>query len=190
MRSHKDHLDKLSVARAALVAVALVFSFSFLFAQPVSAGTWMEHMTRIPNLKHQTEELELELKNLIKEKRQAESDAKVRTLTLEIGEKYKALKEAGEKLEAETNHVRFKHPEQAAALDHKYVRFKVKTLHDLESEVGIDGKLDRIKQHVLATFPVPELTIVKVETPKISPLLRKPASLEESDVPEKLKLTK
>jgi hypothetical protein len=154
-------------------------------------GGFSGHLSKISALKHETEDLEAETKHLIEEKREADDDAKVRALTLEIAEKYKSLKEAGEKLEAETTLVRFHFPEQAENLARKYVRFKTKSLKDLESEAGIDGRLDRVHEHVLATFPVPELEKAKNEAPKINPIfIRKPASLEDQDVPDQIVLKK
>lgn len=188
MRSRKD-LHR-NARKAALTALATVFLGSFVGSTAL-AGPWAEHMQKIPALKRQTEDLEGEIKHLIEEKRETDDDAKVRQLTLEIAEKYKALREAGEKLEAETTHVRFKHPEQASQLDRKYVRFKVKSMRDLESEVGIDGRLDRIKKQVMEIFPIPHAETAKSEEPKISPYLRKPASVEvDDDVPEKIVLKK
>lgn len=186
MRSRKDRRRKAQISFVTLVAGFVLFATSTARA----AESFIEHMTKIPVLKRQTDDLENEIKHLIAEKREADEDAKVRTLTLEITEKYKVLKETGEKLEAETNIIRFHYPEQANSLDRQYVRFKLKTMHDLESEVGIDGKLDRIKQHVFNIFPIPKPDSGKVEVSKVSPFLRKPASIEENDVPEKIVLKK
>ncbi len=148
------------------------------------------HMTKISALSRETQELEEQIKHIIAEKRETTDEKTVRTMTLEIAEKYRALEEASKKLEAETVQVRFHFPEQAQSLDRKYVRYNKKSLKDLESEAGIDGKLDRIKERVLATFPVPEIEKEKTAPPKISPLfIRTPASVDE-DVPEKIVLKK
>ena len=187
MRSRRDHL------KAIFVAVALTMSATAHAAEEGASpnGTgFSAHMSKISALKRETDELEEQIKRVIEEKREASDEKAVRAMTLEIAEKYRALETASEKLEAETALVRFHYPEQSEKLDRKYVRFKKKSLKDLESEAGIDAKLDRIRDHVLATFPVPEIEKQKTEAPKVSPLfIRAPASVED-DVPEKIVLKK
>jgi hypothetical protein len=201
MRSRKDRFKRASssaLGTAALIAavVASTAYSSRAFANEEAASTapggsgFTAHVAKMTALKKETEELEEQIKKLVEEKRETDDDAAVRSMTLEIAEKYKALELAGEKLEAETVLVRFHYPEQADQLDRKYVRFKTKSLKDLENEAGIDGKLDRVHERVLATFPVPEIEKAKNSPPKVSPFfIRKPASLEE-DVPEKIILKK
>jgi hypothetical protein len=187
MLSRKDQLKALVVVIVVMMSMNARAAESS--ASPAGSG-FVGHMTKISALKRETEELEEQIKHLIEEKRQAHDDKIVRTLTLEIAEKFRALETASEKLENENVQVRFHYPEQAEKLDRKYVRFKKKSLKDLESEAGIDGKLDRVREHVLATFPVPEIEKQKTEAPKVSPLfIRAPASIED-DVPEKIVLTK
>jgi hypothetical protein len=188
MRSRKDKLKAVTIMLIVLLSLSAHAGEGESTAP--GGGGFTGHLAKIAALKRETEELESATKKLIEEKREADGETAVRSLTLEIAEKYKALKESGSKLEAETTLVRFHYPEQAEDLDRKYVRFKTKSLKDLESEVGIDGRLDRIHAHVLATFPVPEIEKAKTEAPKINPIfIRKPASLED-DVPEKITLTK
>lgn len=191
MRSRKDIILKI------FAAVLSMATASHALAGEEGGGTgpggsgFTAHLTKISALKKETEELEEQIKKLIEEKRETQDEAAVRSMTQEISEKYRALETASDKLEAETVEVRFHYPEEAEKLDRKYVRFKKKSLKELEGEAGIDGRLDRIRQHVLATFPVPELEKAKEEAPKINPIfLRKPASVEDDDVPEKIVLKK
>ena len=189
MRSRKDLIPKRIFSQ--LVCLAAFAVVTFVSASSAIAGPWVEHVTKIPQLKREADDLEAQLKQLIKEKRATEEERAVSTQTAEIAQKYKQLKEVGERLEAETTHVRFKHPEQAEKLDRQYVRYKTKSLGDLEGEVGIDGKLDRIHAQVNETFPQPIVNGGKPVEPKINPFfMRKPASLEEANVPEKIILKK
>jgi hypothetical protein len=190
MRSHKD-----SLKFAAALIVLTISMHAYANEEAASSGPagsgFIARMTKISALKRETEDLEEQIKHLIEEKRESHDEKAVRTMTVEIAEKYRALETASEKLEAETVQVRFHYPEQAEKIDRKYVRFKKKSMKELESEAGIDGKLDRIRERVLATFPVPEIEKAKTEAPKISPLVvRQPASVEDSDVPEKIVLKK
>jgi hypothetical protein len=171
---------------AIFACVALSFASS-----SAHAGPWSQHLMAISKLKAEVDALEGEIKHMIHERRESHVESEVRELTVSIAEKYKALKESSDKLEEETTHIRFKHPEQADQLDRKYTRHHLKSLDDLASEVGIDGRLDRIKRKVAATFPTPEQKRAETEPPKINPFFRKPASLEEdSEAPEKIVLKK
>lgn len=149
------------------------------------------HLAKMTALQRETEELEEQIKKLVAEKREADDETQVRNMTNEIAQKYKTLTETGKKFEDEANLIRFKFPEQADKLERKYIRFTSKSLKQIEGEVGIDAKLDKIHEQVLATFPVPEIEAAKKAPPKISPIfLRKPASVDDEDVPEKIVLTK
>jgi hypothetical protein len=53
----------------------------------------------------------------------------------------------------------------------------IKTVHDMETEIGMDGRLDRLKAHVLQIFPLSERSLSAEFRPKVSPLLRRPASV-------------
>lgn len=183
MRSHKLTL-KLTLTAAAVVVVSLFTSVS-------KAGEWPAHLAKISKYKSETTSLEGEVKHLLEAKKHAHSEGEVRELTLQIADRYKALKTAAEKLETEVTHVRFKHPEQADQLERKYTRYQMKSLDDLASEVGIDGRLDRIKRQVAEIFPTGEAKVAEKPAPKVSPLLRMPASVVvDEDAPEKIVLKK
>ncbi len=197
MRSRKQILKQLRAgltpARVAFARSVLVVLVALLPQSFAHAGPWPEHLAKISKLKSEVDALEGEIKHMIHEKREMHVDSEVRALTEEIATKYKSLKEASDKLEEETTHIRFKHPEQADQLDRKYTRHHLKSIDDLESEVGIDGRLDRIKRRVEATFPTPEQKRALTEAPKINPFfVRKPASLEDGDddTPDKIVLKK
>lgn len=190
MQSRKDKLKALVVVIVMMMSVNVRAAEEASGTGPGGSG-FNAHMTKISALKRETEELEEQIKKLIEEKREAHDVKTVRAMTLEIAEKFRELETASDKLETETVQVRFHYPEQAEKLERKYVRFKKKSLKDLESEAGIDGKLDRVREHVLATFPVPEIEKQKTEAPKVNPFfIRAPASVEDEDVPEKIVLTK
>lgn len=200
MRFRKGSLTLSALTIVGAVACGLVISVASNEARaeeeakssaPGGSGYTL-HLAKMTQLKKESDDLEEEIKKLVAEKREADDDAQVRQMTNEIAEKYKALKTAGDKLEEEANLVRFRYPEESGDLDRKYVRFKTKSLKDIEGEVGIDGKLDHIRNHVLAIYPVPELEAKKNAPPKVNPIfVRKPASEDANqDVPEKIILSK
>ena len=191
MQSRKGSSLKLGVVIVSMMLTTHARANEEAAATGPGGSGFTLHVSKIANLKKETDELEEQIKKLIEEKREAHDETAVRNMTLEIAEKYRSLEEASDKLEEEQVQVRFHYPEQTQALERKYVRFKKKSMKDLEAEAGIDGRLDRIRDHVLATFPVPEIDAKKNAPPNINPVfLRKPASVDDEDVPEKIILKK
>jgi DNA-binding MarR family transcriptional regulator len=179
MRFHK--LSLLNLA-SALLAV--------LISMPAFAGNWGEHETKLALLRQRVKDAETETMHLIEEKRNTHDQAAVKQIIEQIGISHEAFTKAAKQLEAEELHVRFKHPEHAEKADVKYTRRHTKSLDDMEAEVGLDGRLDKIKAQVLSTFPVPKLLEASHVDAKLLPMLRKPASVEDEDAPEKITLVK
>ncbi|HVK60209.1 MAG TPA: hypothetical protein VM432_01615, partial [Bdellovibrionales bacterium] len=123
---------------------ALKFSLIAAIIMMVSnahAGTWGEHESKLATLRQRVKDGEAEVKHLIEAKRHAHDEAEVKTLVEQIATSHKSLTEFAKKLDAEELHVRFKHPEHAEKADVKYTRRNLKSLEQLESEVGIDARL-------------------------------------------------
>lgn len=174
-----------------LAVVALLF-LMFVSGRPAFAQSnhsYTEDQTKLQGHMREIEELRERIHHLVAEKKHADEKSEVKMLVDQIAEAYKRLKKVNHDHEALWLHIRFKHPEQASSLEKKYTRFKLKSLEDMEAEVGIDGRLDRIKAKVLATFPAPQhVEVQQVET-KVHPFYRKPASVED-DSPENITLSK
>ncbi|MES2854513.1 MAG: hypothetical protein V4692_01565 [Bdellovibrionota bacterium] len=182
MRSHKSSLKK--------AFTLLVISFAC--ASVSSAGTWQEHEAKLSGLRQKVKDTEAETKHLIEAKNHAHDQSEVKALVEQIGVSHQAFIKAATQLDTEELHVRFKHPEHAEKADVKYARRHTKSLDEMEGEIGIDGRLDRLKARVLATFPISKKNEAVHSEPKIHPAFRKPASVVQSDddKPESIKLVK
>lgn len=180
------HLCNRTVEALVVFALALVCS-SPAFGE--STHTYQDDQARLQGHGREIDELQERIHHLIAEKKRADEKAEIKHLTDEIAENYKKLQKASHDREALWMHIRFKHPEQATSLEKRYTRFKLKSLEDMEAEVGIDGRLDRIKTRVMATFPAPELVKEEKNDTNVHPFYRKPASVDE-DAPEEIKLVK
>jgi hypothetical protein len=164
---------------------------SLVFAPFVAeAKPWAEHAQKLAAFSHQIEQGESEIHELIEEKRHSHDANHVAEIMKSIGERQRAIEKASSQYEEERQHVRFQHPEKNDQLDHVYVRHEVKSVDELENDLGIDARLDRVKARVLAKFPIPDRTQT-AEAQKFR--TRLPASKAEvsgDDVPEKIKLVK
>lgn len=165
-----------------LAAVALLVSTS------AWAGTWAEHSGRLGALQKQMDGYESEIKELIDHKRHVNDQKVLKEIVRQIGEKHKSLVESAKTYEDLRQHIRFQHPDKNLTAERQYVRYNVKSIEQMENEIGLDGRLDRIKSRVLATFPVPERT---EEERKPASLGKKPTdTTPDEDIPDSVTLRK
>jgi hypothetical protein len=179
MISSKWTLVKCSVAVIAI----------FMIATIASARPWAEHSSHLAMLNKLMETNENEIKALIDHKRHTTDSKHISELIKQIDEHHKALVKAAKDYEEERQHVRFQHPEKNDQLDRTYVRHDVKSVEDIENELGLDARLDRVKARALMMFPLPQKE-KKVAMP-VTIYSRKPASdISDEDRPEKIHLVK
>jgi hypothetical protein len=191
MRSHNWKGHNILVYVFALRGViSCVIFLALALASQAQAGPIAEHDAKLSGQKRQLEGLESEIRELIEHKQHENDPKHVQEMTKEIAAKHKELEKVSQEYEEVRLHVRFHHPDRNEPLERKYLRYKFKSLKQMEDELGIDGQLDRMKSRVAETFPAP-----KAE-PKKNPLqtgaagLRRPASENDGDGFEKVKLVK
>ena len=144
-------LDALAVTIVAISVVATVCLSSI-----ASAGTWKEHTERLAQLSKQIETNENEIHELIEKKRATESADQVAQIIRDLETRHLELKKVSTEYEEILQHVRFQHPERSDTIERQYAHYKLKSVTEMEAEFGIDGRLDRVKAHVLSTFPLKE----------------------------------
>jgi hypothetical protein len=188
--SKRTRLKGLAVSITALEVSVVAFAMTLLaFASVANARPWSEHSGHLAMLSKQMETHENEIKALIDHKRHTTDAKHIAELIKQIDENHKALVKVGKEYEEERQHVRFQHPEKNDQLDRTYVRHDVKSVEDIENELGLDARLDRVKARALMMFPLPEKE-QKVAMPKAI-YSRRPASQDnDEDAPEKIHLIK
>lgn len=180
MRSRNSKKGILFKVGTTVPFVVLLLSAS-AFARP-----WNDHLTRLALLSKQIETKEEEIHKLISAKSQSHDHRQVAELIRTIADAHKDLVEVSREYEEERRHVRFEHPERNAKLERVYSRHQVKSLREMEVEFGLDGRLDRLKARVLATFPLPAQAPKAEETKRI--YKRTPASASDEELPERIYL--
>lgn len=170
--------------RRALVAITVLFISSVGSARP-----WSEHTSHLSMLSKQIETHENDIRALIGHKKHAQDPKRVADIIREIDEHQKAIIKASKDYNEEREHVRFEHPEKNDQLDRTYVRHEVKSLEELEGDLTLDARLDRVKSRALSMFPLPPK---EEKAPVINPVfVRKPASEQLHDeAPDKVHLVK
>lgn len=174
----------LSVVKPIFVS-AIIASPSISNARP-----WLEHTQHLSALSRQIEVAEHEIQTMIEEKRHLHSQAQIAEIMRSIASRQREIEKVSKSYEEERQHVRFEHPEKNDQLDHVYIRHEIKSIEDLENDLGIDARLDRVKARVLAKFPIPD----RVNSAEVQRFrTRLPASKNEipdEDAPEKIILAK
>ncbi len=179
-------LPKWSQIKAVLVGL----SAASVFAHSSEARMWNEHTSQLAMKSRQLEMGEHEIHALIERKQHTDDPAAVGEIMQSIAVQHRALEKKAKEYEEERQHVRFEHPERNDQLERKYVRHEIKSVQEMESSMGIDARLDRIRSLVTLKFPVPEKKIT-IEEKNFR--TRLPASKKEvagEDAPEKIKLIK
>ena len=187
MRSHNRTPSKFTTV---VRFVGVVFVLGLFISSTAVAGSFTDDRTKFNAQAREMLNLEAEIHGLIEEKHHTDDHGKLKEIIDNIADRYRELSKLAEEHDKLSVHIRFKYPEQADKIEGlRYSRSKLQTLEQMESEVGIDGRLDRVKAKVLATFPAPEIEKPAPPEPKIHPFFRKPASVDE-DAPEEIKLVK
>lgn len=140
--------------------VYLIFSV-LLAAKFAFAGGFEVHKQNLQNMVVSISDIEGEIKKLIHHKRSEHDREAQKKVMKEIEENHKKLLEAYKKYNEEVNHVKFRHPEQGDDGERTYTVLKPRTLEQIENDVGLEGKLDRIKRKMEAQYnqaPTPPKT--------------------------------
>lgn len=170
----------------------LLAALVLIFSSHARADEWNRHKSNLSGRQSKMSALESEIQGLIKEKSHAENPDEIRHITLSMEEKHKALSTLINEQREEQLHIRFKHPEKGDASAREYLRYKIKSLGEMESEFGLDARLNRIQEKVRVTYGV------KKEEPEQKPseALRVPASThvkpkaKDSEESERIRLSK
>lgn len=151
-----------------------------------SSHRWSEHESRLTSFMAKIRTLEKEISDMIESKHHIESSERVRILTQQIAFKHADLAKVVKDYEAERLHVRFQHPDRDSELEREYSAHRLKSIDEMETTFGLDGRLDRIRRQVGVVFPTSD--------PDADAKLRRPANVEpkkeESDMPESIHLVK
>lgn len=131
--------------------ICLVF-LVLLISKTVFAGGFEAHKQNLQNMVVSISDTEGEIKKMIHHKRsQHDREAQKKTMK-EIEESHKKLLEAYKKYNEEVNHVKFRHPEQGDEGERVYTILKPRTLEQIENDVGLEGKLDRVRRKMEAQY--------------------------------------
>lgn len=146
---------------------------------------WSDHQSRLTSYTAKIRSFEKEIEDMIATKHHVDRPDQLKVLTQQIAFKYKDLQKTVKDYETERLHVRFQHPDRDLDTDREYPAQKLKSLEEIETAFGLDGRLDRIKRQVEIVLPV--ATPVE-ETAKRG--VASDAKEDDDDKPETIHLVK
>lgn len=158
MRSRKLNLTQAKPMHLALFILFALFGNSSALADP-----WQQHEQRLSAYRSKLNGLEKEVKELIEHRQHAKKSDEIQGIITQLVAKHKELQTMAKDQREELLHVRFKHPEKGDLAERKYQRYFVKSLEDMESEVGLDGKLDQAKRKMQTQYGIEQSTKDKLK---------------------------
>lgn len=114
---------------------------------------WSEHQSRLTSYTAKIRSFEKEISDMIEVKHHTEKPEALKTLTQQIVFKHADLAKVVRDYETERLHVRFQHPDRDRERERQYPSQRLKSLDEIETAFGIDGRLDRIKKQVEIVLP-------------------------------------
>lgn len=162
-----------------------------LSVMPLHAKPRQNHVAKLSSLRQKMVAAETEIRTLIHQKSTTTDEKELKDVLRRLADRHRELSELAQSFEEERQHVRFQHPDHDVSEERQYSRYNVKSLKEFENQLGLNGRLDRIKNKVVSTFPLPPLQAENPQ-PQFDQLKRDPASddEDESEVQERIKLVK
>lgn len=132
-----------------------IIIYSFVMVLSAWGREWAAHEVSLRAQVDKIREKEKKITEIIEEKNKEKDEVKLKGHLHEIQKEHKELEKLYKDLEEEKRHVRFEHPDQGVEVERKYLAYKIRSIEDMESEVGTDGKLGRLKAKVLKKYGGP-----------------------------------
>ncbi len=133
-------------------AILKQITLLLLLGAPALAREWAAHEVSLRTQVGKIREKEGKIAEIIHEKDKEKDDEKRTHLLTELAKEYKELQKLYKDLDEEKRDVRFKHPDQGLEVERKYQSYKIKSIEDIETEVGTEGKLSRLKMKVIRKY--------------------------------------
>lgn len=105
---------------------------------------WVEVESKLSALEARVKAKELTIEKLLGEKNHIDSkDPKMKDLITEIAKEHKEMRAAAEDLEKQKTILRYRFPERGADPKRKYEKVEIRSLKEMEANLGIEGRLQR-----------------------------------------------
>ena len=150
--------------KALSISLGLTLGISFLVClvglSSAHADDWNQHEQRMMSYRAKIHAIESDIHGLIEHKHHAKKEA-MHEILVALTAKHKDLQQVAKDHREEWLHMRFKHPDKGDLTERQYQRYVVQTFEEMESNMGLDGKLDVIKKKVQAQYQLEPKVLAK-----------------------------
>ncbi len=124
--------------------VALVVAFVGMSAR--AEENYTSHQLKLVALMAKVHSKEDVILGLLEEKSHAKHAGQLNEIASQLATEHKELRVLVDDYEKERNIIRYRFPEMNSDEERKYRRITVKSIEDIESEIGLDKQLDETKK--------------------------------------------
>ena len=105
---------------------------------------WVEIQNKLSGYESRIRQLRGNINSLIIQKSQLPKDSpKVKEIVDEMVRQHKTLRKVVEDYDKQSAILKFRYPEKGAKANRKYEKIEVKSLEEMETELGTEGRLNR-----------------------------------------------
>lgn len=105
---------------------------------------WVEVESRISALEAKAKTKENNITHLIEEKNHLDAKSpKMKEVIEEISKEHRELRTTAEEIEKQKTILRYRYPERSANPQRKYEKVEVKSIQNMEKNMGLEGRLQR-----------------------------------------------
>ena len=135
-----------------LKTISLISLFMLVFTAQALAESWIFRTERRKNLMSDMARIEQEIHENVLKKRSERNPEKLKFILRDISRSYDELRDVHDDYLENERIIRFRYPEKEDANKRQYTLYKLKTLDEIENDVGIDGHLDRVKRRMMKVY--------------------------------------
>jgi hypothetical protein len=109
-----------------------------------SLPPWVEVEAKISTLEGSVRGKKFNIERLLEEKEHLKAnDPRMKQVVDELTKEHKEMRKASEDLEKQQTILRYRFPERGADPKRKYEKVEIKSLKEMETNIGLDGRLQR-----------------------------------------------
>lgn len=142
-----------------------LFIYLLLFANSVFAEEWQKHIMSLNTHNEKIKNNEKSILALIEEKKSTKDQARIKLILVEMQILQKEIEQSSQKLSEEVAHMRFDHPEKGQQEKEDLKLHQVKSIDELESSTGIEGKLSSLVEKIRKIYSSAGSAKVEVAKP-------------------------
>lgn len=142
---------------------------------------WVEIQSRLQTLRAKIAAKDRAVRDLIKEKEHAKDPRRSHEIVTNMTNEHRELREATEEYDRQLNLLRYRFPEKGLKEQQRYKRVDVKSLDELEKQVGMEARLKQVTGKVQRQYGDPAADGTAASVPA-KPEKKEPADADSESI--------